>query len=135
VAEAPAPFTFFIDEHLPVRILGRILTSRGHIVQAVQVAEKDPSILVTAEAAGAIIVTADTWFLKELFRYPQGHARRYLRAGVIQVAGEWGKAQPRLEQYLPMIEVICQMRKHGVDPRVGIDLSGSTIRIIDPANE
>lgn len=122
---------FFIDEHLPVRELGRILASRGHLVKAVQVGFKDPSILVTADQEGATIVTADHWFLSELFCYPIGHHKRYTRAGVVQVAGEWDVAKRRIEEYLPVIEAVFLVRRHQSDPRLGIDLSGATIRIVE----
>lgn len=121
---------FFTDEHLPVKRLGRILTANGHSAQSVQVAIKDPSIIVTAEEVGAIIITADTWFLKELFKHPRDHPQRFRRAGVIQIPGEWGLAEQRITANMPLIEVAWQLRIGKSDLRVGIDLSGVTIHIM-----
>ena len=121
---------FFTDEHLPVLALGRILTARGHTVKAVQVGFKDPSIIVTAEAMGAVIVTADKWFLRELFKQPRGRPGRFTRAGVVQVPGEWGAAQECLEMYLPLIEVAYEVNLGRADSRLGIDLSGTTVHIM-----
>jgi hypothetical protein len=120
---------FYVDENLPVRSVSAILTSRGHQVMPVQVGFKDQAILVTAEQVGAIIVTADVWFLRELFRLPSSHHRRYRRAGIVQVPGDWGLARPLIEEYLPIIEVTCAVRSTQVDNRIGVDLSKGDIRI------
>ena len=76
-------------------------------------------------------MTADRWFLRELFRYPSAHRRRYVRAGVVQLPGEWSAARQRILDYLPIIEVVYQMRRRQVDQRLGVDLAGSTVRIMD----
>jgi hypothetical protein len=120
---------FFVDEHFPVRRFGPILIPRGHTVKAVHVGFKDPSILVTADEVGAVIITADAWFLRELFRYPIGHHKRFQRAGVVQLAGELDVALSRLGDYIPVIEALHRVRRAQADPRLGIDLSGTTIRI------
>jgi hypothetical protein len=127
----PAPIDFFVDEHLPARLLDAILTARGHRVTPVQIGFKDTAILVTAEQTGAVIITADTWFLTELYRLPAGHKNRYRRAGVVQVPGEWGTARQRITDYLPVIEHVYRLRREQEDLRVGVDLSGTTIRILE----
>ena len=120
---------FFLDEHLPVRQLGSMLLDRGHQVRAVQVGFKDPAILATADEQGAVIITADTWFLKELFRYPENHPRRFHRAGVVQVPGEWNIARARLIEYLPVLEAFYAGRRSQPDPRFGFDISERVVRI------
>lgn len=131
--DRPLRLLFYIDEHLPARELKAILAARGHEVVPVQIGFKDPAILVTAEANGAIIVTADTSFLRELFRLPAGHRRRFVRARVVQVAGEWPAARQRLLDYLPVVEAVCLLRMQQQDQRVGIDLSHAQVRILEAA--
>jgi hypothetical protein len=123
---------FFIDEHLPAKRLTPILTARGHVARAVHVGFKDPAILVTADEVGAVIITADGWFLRELLRFPTGHHRRYKPAGVVKVAGEWDIAQARLVKYLPLIELYCRAQRAEPDPRIGVDLSEAEIRFKEP---
>jgi hypothetical protein len=123
---------FLVDEHLPVRLLLPILERRGHSVTPVQVASEDPAILATAEETASVIVTADRWFLNELFRYPVGHPRCYKQAGVVQVPGVWGMTRPRVSNYLPIIEAVYALRSGQTDRRVAIDLSQKEIRIREP---
>lgn len=126
---ADARILFFIDEHLPASRVRPLLEQRGHVAQAVQVGFKDPSIIATADIEGAVIITADGWFLSELFRYPVGHPRAFLRAGVVKVAGEWDAAQARLIEFLPVIEHLYPGAKAKADPRFGMDLSETVVRI------
>jgi hypothetical protein len=123
---------FLVDEHLPVRLLLPILESRGHSVTPVQVTSADAAILARAEETASIIVTADRWFLNELFRYPVGHPRCYQQAGVIQVPGVWGMTRQRVGNYLPIIEAVYALRGGQTDRRVAIDLSQREIRIREP---
>jgi hypothetical protein len=127
--DAPARIHFFIDENQPVRQLRAILEHRGHRVTPVQVGFKDPAILIAAEQEEAVIVTADKWFLTELFRFPAEHRRRYRKAGVVLVPGEWEAAQPRLVDNLLVIEAVYQVRLERDDRRMGINLSRAEIRI------
>lgn len=93
----------------------------------------DPEILRTAELASAVVVTADKWFLQELYRFPVGHRHCFKRAGVIQLPSEWDRAKQRLIEYLPIIEVVYHLsRTRKDDQRVGIDLSQTRIHIYDP---
>lgn len=124
--------SFLVDEHLPVRLLLPILEARGHRVTPVKVKSADAAILTRAEKTSSIVITADTWFLEELFRYPVGHRRCYERAGVIQVPGTWATARVRLTTYLPVIEVLVEVRGAQPDRRVAIDLSRRVIRIPEP---
>lgn len=128
----PLSIEFFIDENQPAVALGTVLTARGHRAIPVQVGFKDPAILVTAEQIGAVIVTADTWFLKELYRLPSGHhRRRYTTAGVVQVPGEWEAARRRITDYLPLFEAVYRLRRQQEDRRLGIDLSAGEIRVVE----
>ncbi len=120
---------FFIDENLPVRLLRTILAERNHQVTPVQVAFKDPAILRTADEIGAVIITSDKWFLRELFRLPTGHRSRFRQAGVVPVPGTWEIARRRIIEYLPMIEVMYRTRRAQADARLGIDLSSRMIHI------
>lgn len=125
-------FRFLVDEHLPVHQLRTILEPRGHAVTPVDLSSKDPAILATAEEIGAVVVTADTWFLDELFRYPPGHRNCFRAAGVIQPPGMWAAARLRLTTYLPVIEVLAEAPSAQQDRRVAIDLSRRVIRIPEP---
>jgi hypothetical protein len=122
---------FFMDEDLPARALARILEARGHRATPVQVGLKDPAIMVTAEQEGAVIVTADKWFLRELFRFPSGHKGRFERVGVVQVAGEWEYAERRIRDYLPIVEQAYHLRQRKDDRRLGVDLSQGEVRIVE----
>ena len=88
--------------------------------------------LTRAEKTASVIITADSWFLDELFRYPVGHRRCYRAAGVIQVPGEWAAARLRLTTYLPIVESLAALRGAQPDRRVAIDLSRRVIRIHEP---
>jgi hypothetical protein len=124
------PILFFVDEGLPDRLIRGILA--GHAIQQVQISAKDQEILESAEQQSAIVMTPDAWFLKELYRFPWGHQRCRRRAGVVQLPGEWDRAQRRLTHYLPVIEAVCRLNAaRPEDRRVGIDLSQREIRIFD----
>ena len=120
-----------VDEHFPQRAMRGILV--GYVHDFVAIAAKDQEILRSAEVNAQIVITSDTWFLKELYRLPSGHPRCFREAGVIQLPGEWDKAARRLKQYLPVIDVVYQLsRARPNDHRIGIDLSQSLIHIRDP---
>jgi hypothetical protein len=105
----------------------------AHVMRSVQIGVRDQEILRTAEVHSAIVVTSDTWFLKELFRFPFGHKNCWTKAGVILLPGEWDKAQRRLIDYLPVIEAVHRLnRARPGDQRVAIDLSQARIHIYDP---
>jgi hypothetical protein len=123
---------FFVDEHFPVNQLRTILEPRGHAVTQVDLSSKDLAILATAEEIGTIVITADTWFMDELFRFPPGHRNCFQRTGVIQLPGTWAAARLRLTTYLPVIEVLAEVRSAQPDRRVAIDLSRRVIRIPEP---
>ena len=125
---ATIPIEFLVDEQLPVSQIRPLVEARGHRVTAVRVGVEDQAILGMAEEMGAIVVTADKWFLRELFRFPVGHAKCYQAAGVVQVPGTWAAAHARLTTYLPVVE----LRKTQSDRRIAIDLSQREIRIREP---
>jgi hypothetical protein len=128
---APLRIPFWIDESLPLQDILLILAN--HSVQQVTIKAMDQEILRSAEDQGAIVIVQDKWFLKQLYRLPR-HDRRCLRkAGVIQLPGEWDKAEIRLRKYLPLIELayqICMLQPD--DRRLGINLATTEIRIFDP---
>lgn len=109
-----------------------MLRNRGHLATSVEVGFKDAALLKTAEEQGAAVITADSWFLKELFRYPRGHRHCFRRAGVIQVHGEWDQARQRLLDYLPIIEAVHLVRMSQADSPLGINLSTREVRILEP---
>lgn len=127
----PPSILFYLDEHLPSHALTAILSQRGHQASSVTVGFKDPAILRIAEQLGAIVITADTWFLKELFRHPPSHQQGFRRAGVIQVSGEWSQARARLLEYLPVIEAVYRVRLLQPGRPLGINLSTREVRIIE----
>lgn len=125
------PITFLIDEHLPVDAFRR--AAGPHVVVVAKRKTPDAAILRTAEENGQIVITADTWFLRELTRYPLTHKLAYRRAGVVQVPGEWEPAQRRLARFLPLIETMHHLaHAHALDHRVGVNLSRAEIRIFAP---
>ena len=130
--EAGAQIPFLVDEHLPVRLLLPILEARGHQATPVEITSTDAAILTRAEQTASIVITADAWFLEELFRYPVGHRRCYTRAGVVQVPGAWAMARLRITNYLPIIEALHALRSTQPDRRLAIDLSRRVIRIPEP---
>lgn len=129
---APVSISFLVDEHLPVWNIRPLLEAHGHTVTPVRVGVEDHNIIGMAEAMGAIIITADKWFLQELFRFPPGHRHCFRAAGVIQVPGTWAAARLRLTTYLPVVEVLAEVRRTQSDRRVAIDLSRREIRIREP---
>ncbi|MFT4038614.1 MAG: hypothetical protein QM692_10575, partial [Thermomicrobiales bacterium] len=88
--EVREPITFLIDEHLPDTAISRIVSPHFVIVEPSET--PDEAILFHAESNGLIVITADTWFLQELTRFPLTHKLAYRRAGVVQVPGEWEPA-------------------------------------------
>src|SRR5688572_19403483 len=108
-----------------------MLAARGHLIAAVQVVVKDPAILVSAAEAGAVVLTADKWFLEELYRRPTGQQVRYALAGVVQVSGQRNEVEAQLRDHLPMIEFRSQTRRRQ-GGRVGVDLSGRVLHGFPP---
>lgn len=124
---------FFVDEHLPAHAVATLLRARGHEVTPVLIGAKDPAILLTAEEAGAVVIlTADRWFLRELFRHPPGHKLGYSRAGVAQIEGEWEIAELNLVTWLPLIETVATIRATQADRRVGIELRATSVYVWGP---
>jgi hypothetical protein len=109
-----------------------LLEARGHAVKPVQVGVADHNILGMAEREGAIIVTADKWFMQELFHFPPDHPNCFHAGGVVQVPGTWAAARVSLATYLPIIEALAELRSTQPDRSVAIDLSRRVIRIPEP---
>lgn len=120
---------FYVDENLAVRRLRPMLEERGHRVEAVAVAAEDQVILATAEQLGAIVITGDKWFMRELFREAKGQPPRFRSAGVVLVPGEWPKARDRISAFLWLIEAAYHYCEGRVDRRLGIDLAKTEVRV------
>jgi hypothetical protein len=121
---------FLLDENQFGTAIPRIVGSRGHVVRNVRPEEDDQRILARAEDLAALVVTADRWFVQELFRLPSNHRRnRFRRAGVVQVPGTAKIAALRLEEFLPVIEAVCHICGSRIDQRIGIELRESTVFI------
>lgn len=127
----PSPILFYVDENQPVAGVSDILVPRGHQVVAVQVGERDPAILWTAEEAGAVIITADTWFLEELYGIQRKRPSPFRRAGVVLVPGTWDRAEPRLRSFLWLIESAYASRRGLADLRIGINLALGQVRVYE----
>ena len=77
----PSPILFYVDEDLPRHKLTAILTKRGYQVYNPERGEKDPAVIASAEASGAIIITADRHIYTAL-RCKRPHDKGiYRRAG------------------------------------------------------
>lgn len=129
---AGVSIAFLVDEQLPIDQVRPMLEQRGYLVTRAMRGSSDPSIMARAERIGSVVVTADTWFLDELLRYPPGHRRCFTRAGVVKVPGEWAMARRRIADYLPIVEAVYELRRTQPDQRVAIDLSQRWIRIFEP---
>jgi hypothetical protein len=127
----PRRATFYVDENLSPRRLATIFGASGHELRTARLGDQDPTILNLAEEESAIVITADRWFLQELYRFPFGHRQAYSQAGVIQVPGEWQAAHRQLRRYVRVIEAVIELRAGEIDRRVGIDFSKAQIRIFD----
>jgi hypothetical protein len=108
------------------------MLDRGHLVTSVGTNSVDQVILAKDETTGALILTADRWFLSELFRYPVGHRQCYQRAGVILLPGTGPRSRVRLVCYLPDIELQNVIRSGQPDRPEAIHLSQREIRIREP---
>lgn len=126
----PTPILFIVDECLPRVLVGQILA--GQTNRFVDLGTKDPAILVEAEHDGAVIVTADTWFYRQLRRIPHFDKGVYSRAGVVQIPGVWADAEPLLRRWRPVIEAVHRITREEADQRVVVDLRANGAVYIDP---
>ena len=126
---------FFVDENQPARLVCDMLRARGHHAEPVQVGTQDPAILRSADLAGAVIVTADDWFLDRLYRFPTGHQNSYSLAGVVVVRGEWEINRVNIPLWLPLIEVAYVARRSQDDQRLGIEIREHSFYVKGPMRE
>lgn len=124
------PLLFFADENLRQTYLRRMY--KHHQMEFMNFM-RDPEIVMAAEQAGAIIMTADTWFLAELRQEPntiqQRQRRRqhlYERAGIVLVPGEWGDASRRLAAWQPVIEAMAFVQRTS-GRRLVLDISKASL--------
>jgi len=82
---ATAQMLFAVDEDLPRHKLGALLSGHGYQVYFPERGEKDPAVIASAEASGAIIITADSHIYNALRRkYPHDRGI-HRRAGVVLI--------------------------------------------------
>src|SRR5215218_3224015 len=102
---APLPILFSVDEDLPRQKLTLLLTSQGYAVYNPERGEKDPAVIASAEASGAIIITADHHIYNALRRMHPRDKGIYRRAGVVIIPQyEEGVTEALLTRWIHMIE-------------------------------
>jgi hypothetical protein len=127
---APLPILFSVDEDLPRHRITALLAKRGYRVYNPERGEKDPAVIASAEASGAIIITADRHIYNALHRKYPFDKGTYRRAGVVIVPEyEEGVTEALLERWLAMIEGVWLATRDEDDQRVVIDLRGKHIYI------
>jgi hypothetical protein len=124
-----ASIHFHVDEQLPPINVRSLLLPRGHVITRVRLGTDDSTILSRAEDEGAVILTADHWFYTQLRRQSGRDLRRFRRAGVVRVLGEWGPAERQLREWLPLIECAYEVIQLRDDKRLVIEFRSSAIYI------
>jgi hypothetical protein len=124
------PILFYVDEDLPRHKLTLLLTAHGHTVYNPERGEKDPAVIASAEASGAIILTADHHIYNALRRKKPHDKGIYRRAGVV-IIPEYreGITEALIERWLAVVEGTWQATRDGDDQRVVIDLRGQHLYI------
>jgi hypothetical protein len=127
---AAVSILFFGDEDLPRHTLTQLLTRHGYQVYNPERGEKDPAVIASAEASGAVIITADRHIYKALRRKHPYDKGTYRRAGVVIIPEyEEDVTEVLIERWLPMLEGVWIATRDGDDQRVVIDLRGKHIYI------
>jgi hypothetical protein len=127
---APLPILFYVDEDLPRHRLTALLTRHGYQAYNPERGEKDPAVIASAEASGAIIIKADRHIYNALRRRHPYDKGIYRRAGVVIIPEyQEGVTEALLERWLPVIEGTWVATREGDDQRVVIDLRGKHIYI------
>jgi hypothetical protein len=127
---APLPILFSVDEDLPRHKITLLLTSYGYQVYNPERGEKDPAVIASAEASGAVIITADHHIYNALRRKHPYDRGLYRRAGVVIIPQyEEGVTEALLNRWIHMIEGVWLATRDGDDQRVVIDLRGKHIYI------
>ena len=127
---ALAQMLFVVDEDLPRRQLKELLSRYGYQVYFPERGEKDPAVIASAEASGAIILTADSHIYNALRRKHPHDRGVHRRAGVVLIP-EYDKAvtEALIERWLPLIEATWRAFRESDDQRVVISLKGKHIYI------
>jgi hypothetical protein len=120
---------FHVDEQLPPMSVRSLLLPRGHDVTRVRLGSDDPAILSRVEEEGGVILTADHWFYSQLRRQSGRDLRKYRRAGVVRVLGEWGPAERQWREWLPLIESAYEIVQLRDDKRLVVEFRSSAIYI------
>ena len=126
---------FFVDENQPAHSVCQMPRARLHDAEPVQVGTQDHAILRSADIAGAVIITADDWFLSQLYKYPTGHHLSYSQAGVVVVRGEWEINRINIPLWLPLIEAAYVARRSQDDRRLGIEIREHSVYVTGPIRE
>lgn len=124
------PIEFFVDEMLPVQRMTTLIRGRGHLLRQVDLSEKDPAILRTAEAVGAVVITSDRYFYKQLHLRPPLWRSDFRRAGVVLIPGEWNTAEPLIAEWLPVIEVAYRVLQDREDKRLVVSFEPRLFRLV-----
>lgn len=124
------PIIFYVDEMWPVPRVDTLLGRRGHEVRRPDRGEPDLSILTRAEQDGAVIVTGDAWFYRQLHPRRPGARSMYRRAGVVYLPGEWETAEPLIGEWLPVIEAAYRVMQDRTDKRLVVAFEPGQSRIV-----
>jgi len=126
----PLPILFSVDEDLPRRKITLLLTSLGYQVYSPERGENDPAVIASAEASGAVIITADHHIYNALRRKHPHDRGIYRRAGVVIIPDyQEGATEALLTRWIPLIEGVWMATRDGDDQRVVINLRGKHIYI------
>jgi hypothetical protein len=103
--------SFIADEHLRLLILKPLLEERGHLVERLDLAAKDPEILLTAEERGSVILSADKRYFWNQLAHNQKAREQYQKAGLVMLPGEWSSALPLIREFIPLIEATFRISR------------------------
>jgi len=117
-----SPIAFLVDESVRYKAITAMLVARGYAANSVTLREKDAAILRSAEESGQVIVTADADY-KEVIRFPSGHPKAYIRAGVVLLCGDMIDGHEDFERWLPLVDLVWFQCQSQASKRFVIDIS------------
>jgi hypothetical protein len=119
---AERSISFIADEHLRLFVLTSLLQPRGHSIERLDLAAKDPEILLTAEERGAVILSSDKrYFWNQLAHNPKTRIQ-YQKAGLVILPGEWSSALALLREFIPVIEAVYQVTRERTCQRFAVKI-------------
>lgn len=123
---------FFIDECVP-HSEGRVLEAAGHEVvflrEAIPPGSPDPLVAAVSESNNAVLVSNDTDFRKLVPRKGVS-VRRFRRLSRIGLQCRESRAAHRISEALSLIEHEWERAQQTDDPRIIIDITETTIRVL-----